>query len=257
MSILSEVRRRIESLPDDAIIMADDFKHLGVKISSIQRALSRLFADGHLRRETKGAYVMSCRPVPSVDAIVERKALRFGWRIQPKSGVVSDTVGIEYWYWTSGRETRFRLWRDEPATVVLQERSRAKSDRERRGSRRQTSAACKVSTAAGDNTCVSKGAEGKKRAADVFARDAANWWHLILLHTSKVMELMGAFLNTCSTRSGPTKSFLRGEPRRSMSGSLVSRNIGNGKVIGRWCYSGLRLTAGGRIPHRCSKRFPP
>jgi hypothetical protein len=131
MSFFSEVTRCIESMPDDVIIMAEDFAHLAATVSTIYNALSTLTLQGKLNRVAYGVYVKSCRQTPSADDIVKRKALRFQRTISPGE-VRTEGAETQFQYSTSGRTTRFKLWlkKGEPsATVLLRERSRAEADR--------------------------------------------------------------------------------------------------------------------------------
>lgn len=82
MPILSEVIQCIKDMSDDVIIMADDFAHLGAKISTIYNALSNIAMEGKLQRAAKGVYVKSWN-APSVDDIVRRSdMLLFLTRLQ-------------------------------------------------------------------------------------------------------------------------------------------------------------------------------
>jgi hypothetical protein len=187
MSISSEVSRCIESMPDDAIIMADDFEHLGSKISTIYNTLSNLVRDGTLKRATKGAYVKCCRKGPSVDEIVNRKARRFERRVQSKAGPAENQLAAQYEYWTSGRTTSFRLLNDGKAyaTVLLQERCRSTAERKRSRKNESSRSTSKASTT---HNGTASGANKAKSHPSSIEPDRIGWWQLVWFLISEVVK---------------------------------------------------------------------
>lgn len=196
MSITSEVSRCIERMPDDVIIMADDLKHTGFRISTIYNSLSDLLEQGRLKRVTKGTYIKSGRTPPSIDEIVDRKARRFGRKVQRKESPSNSHAEIQYEFWTNGRRTSFRLERDRQqyATVVLDERSRASAEKKRTKKSESLSKQC---PADGGTSERSK----KRHPAKPTEQDCTSWRHKFYQLISEVVNLFENCFNCLSPQN--------------------------------------------------------
>lgn len=190
MAVTLEIINCIESMPEDAIIMADDLAHLCANPSTIYNTFSSLVHEGKLKRSANGVYVKQYREQPSVDEIVARKARRFGRRVKPgKQHHDEHHTEIRHKYWTNGRTTSFKLLSGgKPyATVLLQEQCRATAEKKRNPAQtieRSVPGSKAIPRAQFQTTETDSPASYTNSDSP----NRVGWWHLVRLLTSELLK---------------------------------------------------------------------
>jgi hypothetical protein len=129
--IESSITERIKARGDGWVFSPVDFVDLGNR-NAVDKALSRMAADGSVRRVARGLYDVPKRhplvglTVPSIDQVAKAVAGKSGTRLQPTGAYaanllgLSDQVPAKVVFLTDGRSKRIQLGK---LTIALKQTS--------------------------------------------------------------------------------------------------------------------------------------
>jgi hypothetical protein len=97
---LKKIENRILSMPEGAVFITSDFLDMA-DTQAINKALSRLAADGTIRRVVRGVYdrpafseLLQEQAAPDMDQIAKAIARNFGWSIVPCGDTALNLLGL-------------------------------------------------------------------------------------------------------------------------------------------------------------------
>ena len=129
--IESSISERIKARGDGWVFSPVDFVDLGNR-NAVDKALSRMAADGSVRRVARGLYDVPKRhplvglTTPSIDQVAKAVAAKCGTRLQPTGAYaanllgLSDQVPAKVVFLTDGRSKRIQLGK---LTIALKQTS--------------------------------------------------------------------------------------------------------------------------------------
>ena len=129
--IESSITERIKARGDGWVFSPVDFVDLGNR-NAVDKALSRMAADGSVRRVARGLYDVPKRhplvgfTVPSIDQVAKAVAGKNGTRLQPTGAYAANLLGLSdqvpamVVFLTDGRSKRIQLGK---LTITLKQTS--------------------------------------------------------------------------------------------------------------------------------------
>ena len=97
---MKQIEDRIQSIPEGTVFITSDFLDLA-NTSAINKALSRLAADGVIRRVVRGVYdrpafseLLHEHATPDMEQIAKALARNYGWTIIPCGGTALNLLGL-------------------------------------------------------------------------------------------------------------------------------------------------------------------
>ena len=97
---MKQIEDRIQSMPEGTVFITSDFLDLA-NTSAINKALSRLAADGVIRRVVRGVYdrpafseLLHEHATPDMEQVAKALARNYGWTIIPCGGTALNLLGL-------------------------------------------------------------------------------------------------------------------------------------------------------------------
>lgn len=97
---MKQIEDRIQSIPEGTVFITSDFLDLA-NTSAINKALSRLAADGVIRRVVRGVYdrpafseLLHEHAAPDMEQVAKALARNYGWTIIPCGGTALNLLGL-------------------------------------------------------------------------------------------------------------------------------------------------------------------
>lgn len=120
-SIENKIKKRLYEAGRGSVFSKKDFSSLG-QHKTIDKALSRLLADGFIRRVIPGIYdypkfseLLKREMSPDIDQVARALARKFGWSIQVSGNTALNVLGLstqvpaKYLYYSNGRSRAYKI----------------------------------------------------------------------------------------------------------------------------------------------------